>query len=375
MTYEELEDLGYDFKQINQILKAQDLGLDFSKLNVQVSANTMRKIVEMNPTNFDADRIRLLANCVKNNFDCTYVLDTKRFNYKQAAQIVDSMFKGINYDVIANPQWSSNQMKSAKNALVAGVDEEIISLVNPSQLKKYLELATKASHYGYNIKNDLREGYDASQIPVLLNAHNEKIDLKSYITSEFDAYQILEVLNMIKHVKKHGLDIDITDICKKEFTPNAMKKLFSLKVGGKAVKELYSGEYNKGQINVINIAIQKELDYKILLNPELSAEQMNMILCGMQLGLDAKLYADKNLSAPIMKAIFDNLKYNRDNPGNQIDITLLIHPELTHQQVLKFAKILKTGTLDEKLEVMKKHNELVAKNNKMVKEKEQDINK
>lgn len=370
MTYEELEDLGYDFKQINQILKAQDMGLDFSKLNVQFSADVMRKVIDANPNGFDANRIKLLANCIKNEFDCTYVLDTKRFNSKQAAQIVDAMFKRVNYDVVANPKWTSNQMKSAKNALVAGVDEEIISLVNPSQLKKYLELATKASGYGYNIKDDLREGYDASQIPILLNAYNAKIDLKSYITSEFDAYQISEVLNMIKYIKRYDLDIDISDICKKEFTPNAMKKLFALKVGGKEVKELYNGKYNKGQINVINIAIQKDLDYKILLNPELTAEQMNMILCGMQLGLDVELYANKDIPAPIMKLIFDNLKYNKNNPGNEIDVTLLIHPELTYQEVTRFAKVLKTGSLDEKLEVMKRHNELIADNKKTKKVEE-----
>lgn len=361
MTYEELEEKGYDFKQINQMLKAEKQDLDFSKLSVHISADIMRQIIDLNPEGFDASRIKLLANCLRQGFDTSYVLDTEKYNYKQAAEIVDAMFKKVNYKMVANPAWTSKQMKSVKKALIAGIDEEIASLLKPSQFKKYLELSIQANKCGFDIKTAIKEGYDASQIPFLMTAHNTKTDIMPYVTPEFDAYQIIEITDMVRQNKRLNLGVDISEIAKKEFTPKTMRVLFQMAQKGSRVKELYTGQYNKNQINVVSVALKNNLDYKILLNPKLTAEQMNMILCGLQGKLDAKLYANPELTPSQMKLIFDNLKYNRDNPGKEIDVSLLIHPELSYQEIAKSAKILKTGSLDEKLEVMKKHNELINK--------------
>lgn len=371
MSYEKLENEGYDFSQINQILKAQEKGINFDKINKTIPANIMREIIRLAPSNLDEDRIRLLATCLKQGFDTTYVLDMK-YNTKQAEQIVDGMYKKIDYKAYANPDYTVNKMRNIKKALILGLDSEIIKALNPSQLKKYLPLATKCAKQGFDIKPSILEGYNCSQVEVLLNAHNCKINLKEYVNPEYDEYQMKAILNMIQANLKYKDEdkININPIINKIHSASTMGILYKLAVKGIDITELSSGKYVKGQINVIKEAIISNKNYKILLNPKLSAEQMNIILNGLKMDLDVNIYAKKEFSPPIMKALFDNLKYNKLNPENQIDVSLLAHTELTYNEILKYAKILKAGTLDEKLEVIKRHNDIIKKDIKVNIEKE-----
>ena len=49
MTYEDLEEKGYNYQQINQIIKAAQIGLNLSELKTDTPVWVMRKIIEINP--------------------------------------------------------------------------------------------------------------------------------------------------------------------------------------------------------------------------------------------------------------------------------------------------------------------------------------
>ena len=369
MTYEELEECGFSYQQINQIIKAEQMGLDLSGLKVNTPVSTMRKIIEMNP-DIDNKRLKLLANCLTRNLDPKYVLD-ESYTYNQAAQLVDGMYKKVNYELYAHPDISKNEMKLIKNSLIKGIDEKILKYAKtyPKHIKKIIEMAETSKKIKFDILKYLDDGFKQDQIQVILRAYQEGINIDKYIAPQLNSDQLLATFQCLKESKTKNIDIDITDIIKPENSKSAILTLYKLKVANleSEIKiPVLFDEYNVHQLNVIRLGITQGLDYQLYMSPEFSADKMNIILNGLQCGLDAKLYANPKFTYGQMHAIFDVLKYNRDNPEKAIEVELLCHPEYEYEKITKYAKLLKTGTLDDKLKIMKEHNTFIEKEGKQI---------
>lgn len=357
MTYEDLEEKGYNYQQINQIIKAAQIGLNLSELKTDTPVWVMRKIIEINPE-VDVRRLNLLANCIGKDLDPKYVLNLN-FTYNQAAQILDGQYKGVDVSLYADKNLSKTEMKLIKSGLLKNIDKNVLSYarVYPKQIKNIIDLAIRAKALKLDMVKYLEEGFKPYQISHLLNAYEYNLNLDKYITPEFNNEQISAIFNCMLENKQNNIEMDLSAIAKVDHSKKVIMALYKLKKDNKDI-EPFIGNYDVHQLNVINLGISQGLDYKIYANPEFSAEQMNLILNGLQAGLDAKIYANPKLYPSKMKVIFDNLKYNKEHPENAIDVELLCHPEYDYIKMTKYAKILKTGTLEEKLKVMQEHKEL-----------------
>ena len=360
LDYDDLEQRGFDHSQINQIIKAAKNNINLTELSPNVPVETMRKIIEINP-DIEDKKMRLLANCITNDFDTSYVLDCS-YSYNQAAQIVDGMYKHINYKLYAKSEYTPALMKIMKNGLRDGLDEELIKKIDIRNAKTYIDTAITAKKDGFDMLKYVNEGYNLSQIKSLLLTCKfgpTLEELENFITPNFSIDQIDGVRECLrdKTVDKETLK----KILNEHHTKKTMLILYKLHKEGYDINEFIGKGYTSQQMNLIAVGVRNGYDYHLYSDPNFSSKQMSQILNGLSSKLDASCYADLKYTHIQMKAFYMVLKSNQTK--NEVDINLLLHPEYGYQKILSYASKLRHGTLDEKLEIMNEHNKLIKNEN------------
>lgn len=363
LDYEDLEQKGFDHSQINQIIKAAKNNINLTELSTNVPVETMRKIIEMNP-DIEDKKMRLLANCITNNFDTSYVLDCM-YSYNQAAQIVDGMYKKVNYKLYAKHEYTPALMKVMKNGLRSGLDEELVKKIDMKNAKTYIDTAIVAKKDGFDMLRCVNEGYNLSQIKSLLLTCRfgpTLEELEKFITPNFSIDQIDGVRECMKD--KTLNEETLKKIINENHTKKIMLKLYKLHKAGYDIDEFVDKGYTAQQINLIAVGVINGYNYHLYSDPKFSSKQMSQILNGLSSKLDASCYADFKYTHIQMKAFYMVLKANQTK--EEVDINLLLHPEYGYQKILSYASKLRHGTLDEKLEIINEHDKLTK--NKNIKE-------
>lgn len=375
MNFDELDAQGFDMSQLNQIMKAKEKGIDVSLLGPSTKVDILRKINQLKYTDFDAKRILLIAKAYTRNFDVSEIVSPK-FNNKQAEEIYDGQSHGLNYKIYAKEHITGGQMKQFKRGLIAGIDEDILSMsiTSKANIKQCVDLIAETKAAGFDCIPYIREGYTLPKIKVLFSSYFKHLGVENYAKPWMTTHQLEAAVEC--ELKNSRLPkenkIDVSKLITRDTTKIMISALFDIAKAGHNVNEIISKKYDKSQLNVVKLGIEQKLDYKIYWDPKFSAAQMNQLHSGLVAKVDVSMIANEKFTEAQMKLLIDLLKFNKGNPDKQIDIALVAHPEYNYNKMSQYIAKLKRGTLEEQLAIMSEHNDLIKTNTKEVKEHEQE---
>lgn len=374
MNFDELDAQGFDMSQLNQLMKAKEKGIDVSLLGPSTKVDVLRKINQLKYTDFDAKRILLIAKSYNKKFDVTEI-ESPKYNNKQAEEMYDGQCHGINYKIYAKEHITGGQMKQFKRGLIAGIDEDVLTMavMSKANIKQCVDLITETKAAGFDSIPYIKEGFTLPKIRVLFNSHFRNLGVEKYAkpwmtTHQLEAAVDCEMKNSRLPKEKK---VDVSRLITSDTTKIMINALFDIAAAGHNVSEIISKKYDKSQLNVVKLGIQQKLNYKLYWDPKFSAAQMNQLFTGLQAGVDITLVANEKFKEAQMKLLIDLLKFNKANPDKQIDVALVAHTEYDYNKMTQYIAKLKHGTLEEQLAIMSEHNSLLKKDTKETKAKEQ----
>ena len=206
MEFDKLDEQGFDMSQLNQLIKAKEKGIDVSLLSPSIKLDTLRKINQLKYTDFDAKRILLIAKAYNRDFNVTEIINPK-FNDKQANELYDGQCKGLNYKIYAKEHITSGQMKQFKKGLMAGIDEDVLTMAILSKIniKQCINVINECKASGFDCVPYIKQGYTLPKINVLFNSYFNHLGVEKYAkpwmtTHQLEAAVECEIRN--NHLKK-----------------------------------------------------------------------------------------------------------------------------------------------------------------------------
>lgn len=109
-----------------------------------------------------------------------------------------------------------------------------------------------------------------------------------------------------------------------------MEKLIECLKNRKDINIIFSEQIRIDQIGTILTAIKKDYNVEPMLNKKLTTDQLNIILNRMDQEIDTSKINNPALSVSQMNTLIKLLKWNKNNPKNQIDITPFQNPRVPH---------------------------------------------
>ena len=356
----ELIDLDIELNKVNQLFKIQSLGIDIDFLiNQETNIETLKFLYE-NGKGLDQDKFELLYRAKNSNLDdISFILD-ERYTAAQIKEILAVYENGKNYKLLLNPEYSKNKMKAYKHLLLADLLNEKTKNLNAQEAKQYIDFRKTIEDKSDIIKELFDNGYKPGAIQYL--SFLESVDkecfnilvelVKDKIFGQEQLKAITAIIKNDEHIKDKNYDFYLDEkICASQ-----IKKYHLLESLGYDVTKINKEITDIKQLNVYILMYKTGFDIDSVINKGFSAWQLDSILSGVRAKCDVSCLLNKDLQPQQIKLIVDNLKYNKENPGKEIDINYLLNPTLSLNELTHIARVLKKGTLEEKIEIYKKYN-------------------
>ena len=220
-------------------------------------------------------------------------------------------------------------------------DKEYIDLINDT-LKK--EEITKL----------LEKGCTLGAISSVANARNNGIDILKYVNfskyyydkSTFDS--LFEMIKSDEDFDKRNLKFYFS----KPFP--LWKKIHELDIKGFPIEKLNEKSFNKSCLRQLELLFDKGVDINRYIDKHYNFLQLQEIVSGVDGKLDYKMYDDVNYDYAQMQIIRKALKYNKEHE-EKIDVSFICNPKIDKFTMKNIIHILKTGSLDDKLKIMKEY--------------------
>ena len=303
----------FSAEQMEQLRLGMEKGLD-----VSVFANN----------NYSAKMMTVFRRCLESNVDITPYVHTKKgryesqavpvFNNNQLKEIryaleynLDNPQKKIDIDLFAKldddgkPVFNEYQMKAIRRGLEKGLD--VSKFAKPEYSSYRMAKMSHVLSYGLDItplENLSIRRY--SQLDEIADGLKKGLDVSIYANPKFSAQEMCQ----IKEGLEHG--IDVSWYTKTDSNGNLIFNEFQREV----IKE--------SLINGIDVSLITQLNEDG--TPVFSSHQMKVISNGISEGLDMSICTKRRngalmFSGDEMSEIADGLRYNKEHPDNQIDIS------------------------------------------------------
>ena len=321
----------FSAEQMEQLRLGMEKGLD-----VSVFANN----------NYSVKMMRVFSRCLESNVDITPYVHTKKgyyegqvvpvFNNNQLKEIryaleynLDNPQKKIDIDLFAKldnkgrPVFDENQMRVIRRSLEKGLDAS--KFAKPKYDEYDMARMSRLLSCGLDITPLVNLNIGFSQFLEIVDGLEEGLDVSIYAKPNFSAQEMCQ----IKEGLEHG--IDVSWYTKTDSNGNLI--------------------FNESQREVIKESLIKGRDVSLItqLNedgtPIFDSNQMRVISNGISEGLDMSICTKRRngalmFSGDEMSEIADGLRYNKEHPNNQIDISYYTTGQYNATEMRKIRHIL-----------------------------------
>jgi hypothetical protein len=192
--------------------------------------------------------------------------------------------------------------------------------------------------------------YSDSQLTQIVVGYSNNIDYTRYSDKIYNGMQMSQI--------REGLEknINILNYCDFTFNNDQMEEIRIGLLRGVNVTKYNNTKYNSNQMSQIRSGLEKKIDITRYCNELYDCEQMLQIKNGLLNCIDITKYNDLKYEYEQMHVLKNILIYNRENPSNEIDISLFENERiLSYDMEMLFNKI-KSNVQEFKIEAYKELN-------------------
>lgn len=278
-TYKELEEIGFDEKQINQLLKAYERNIDL-ELVVKpdlYSAEVLRMARRCARPHHNVADLHILLTAIRDGCDLSFLEDKL---YGLSGSGIVGIIEGVKYGYSDIKDYIGHQLSYCQlKYVVQGMDKALPLkyFYNRNYTPREIKFIVDNLDTNPLIKTMMNKKLKIQTIMKLVNEPDLiKFCNSSTIPDMIDAYK--KLYNLLS--KKYGVDtgeVDPEEMNNWNLRNDEMEKEF---------KDLIFCARAPRQIKIIAQAIDENLDYKKLHNYNFTAKQMSIFLTAMKDNVD-----------------------------------------------------------------------------------------
>lgn len=340
LNIEKLIDEGYSYSLINQIQKAYEKGYDINGIYKNIDIDKLRNVINELPQREKVDKNALVTIFLK-----VYGAEGKiklplKIGADQQEQMLEGLTRGVNPNAYkymtrigCNPKWIS-------------------------------EVGLLGISLGLDITTYLEKGYTVLPIKDIFIAHKKGFDIEKYITTEYGMSEINAISNLCDFYYRNKIkEDDLFDkLAKLKIKEKAMNKVIECLETGKDISIILSDRIDHSQIGILLTATKKGHNLETMIDKRLSVDQLNIIMSGLDFGVDTSKFNNPALSPAQMNAISKILRWNKENPSHELDVTLFQNPKVPYYLTEQYFDQYKHGQRLMADAVLKEINKIIKDN-------------
>ncbi len=345
----------FSFLELNEIAKIEKNGyaITVSQCTDINHLKKLSKVKDVSQETFD-----IYASAVNSFIDEDKFFLNEKIDKQVKKEVIKLARNRKDYSfIIDNPMMEIEQLKFANTLKNCGYNPELASDYchkNSKKDDKYLENIKKAKIKSDDFEKLIKKGYALSTISGYADGLKDGIDTLKYLEGNCSCIDKTSI-NMLVSIIKNDENFDSRNYkfyFKKPL--NTWEILNRLEKYGIDITKMHEKMFNKYCLKQLCVLFDKGVDITKYMSKEYNFRQLACISEGIDGGVDVSLYDNNCYDYNQMDVIRKALRYNQQNE-EKIDASIICNALLSSFEMQNIVYILKKGTLDQKLFIMKKY--------------------